>query len=175
MTAPPGLPTYATNQEIDTLRTAELLAVATLRLWVAAHIDPEGGVPDWRDGLAAASLEAEPSLAFDDLLRLVAQEARRVLDVRCPRCQRLGSDEGRFLELVSLLQRGRPDQAMAILLDWLPPAVARFALLPAMVFAQALGDHGLVVPWRHGQRALPRPIHTPGLCGHADRGFALVQ
>jgi len=51
------------------------------------------------------------------------------------------------------LQRARRAEAAAILADWLPPAAARMAMMPAFAFAGALAGVGLVVPLRHCEAA----------------------
>ncbi len=165
-------PVYAANEPLADLRTAELFVVSSLRLWVLPHRDPTGIHPDWRGGFVAAGIDDVGVPAFDGLFQIVAAAARRSLDVRCLRCARLGEDEGFLLQLLSLLQRERAVAANAILGDWLPPAAARMALLPARGFAMALADGGIAIPLRHVEAASADHV---GAAGYSDRGLALVQ
>ncbi len=163
-------PVYPANLPLAALGTAELLLVATLRLFALPLRDPQGEHPDWREGLTRGGIAKRGCQGFAGLFRFVVVAPRRALDVRCLRCQSLGEDEGRLLQLVSLLQRGRPAQAMGILADWLPEAAARAALVPARDLALAFAQAQLSILHRHGEAVLPAPGHV-----HADPGLALMQ
>lgn len=149
--------------------TAELLLVATLRLFAAAHGDPEGG-HDWRTGLLVSGAGCCAVPAFDALFGIVATAPRRDLDVRCRHCPALGHDEGRLLQLVSLLQHGRMFDARDVLSDCLPPAAARFAILPAKGLAAALARARLLVPLRDCEPSASRLG-----CRQTHHGSALVH
>ena len=164
---------YADNAPLAELGTAELLVVASVRLWALPYKEPEGTHPDWRAGFCAAGIEEEGAPAFDMLLRIVVGGTQRPLDVRCPRCAYLGKDEAWLLQLASLLQRERLGEAEAVLREWLPPAALRMALLPAKTFADALSAAFLSIPLRHGEAA--HPLGAAGRAGYADRGLVLVQ
>ena len=166
MTLP--LPVYAGRTPLAELQTAELFVVMSLRLWVAAHRDPTSVALGWRTGFDAAGLDDAGRDAFDALFRTVAATASRSLDVRCPRCGELGEDEGRLLQLLSLLQRRRPGEAAAILSDWMPNAARRLAFVAAQGFAVSLLEGGLAIPLRHAEAG---SVVRAG----ADRGLALVQ
>jgi hypothetical protein len=170
MTPPPLV--YAAKTPLTELQTSELFVVMSLRLWVSAYLDPTGAGGNWRSGFDAAGLDDAGRDAFDALLRTVAATALRALDVRCPRCRELGEDEGRLLQLLSLLQRGRRSGAAAILADWMPSAAARLALISAHGFATSLRDRGLNIPLRHSEAARGA---RPSASACADRGLALVQ
>ncbi len=139
---------YLDNEPLARLRTSELLLVTTLRLFAAAHCHPDGAI-DWRGGLAASGAGCCAVPAFDALFGIVATTARRSLDVRCRHCPSLSHDEGRLLQLVSLLQHGRAWEARDILSGWLAPTAVRLAVLPAKGLAAALARADLVVPLRH--------------------------
>ncbi|MBV8651280.1 MAG: hypothetical protein JO255_07420 [Alphaproteobacteria bacterium] len=169
MTPPPLV--YAAKTPLTELQTSELFVVVSLRLWVSAYLDPTSLGRSWRSGFDAAGLDDAGRDAFDALLRTVAATALRTLDVRCPRCRELGEDEGRLLQLLSLLQRRRQSGAAAVLSDWMPSAAARLALVSAQGFAASLQDGGLSIPLRHAEAAGARSAASA--C--ADRGLALVQ
>jgi hypothetical protein len=168
MTLPP--PVYAAKTPLSELQTAELFVVVSLRLWVAALRDPTSVDRGWRSGFDAAGLDAVGRDAFDALFRTVAATALRSLDVRCPRCAELGADEGRLLQLLSLIQRGRSGEAAAILADWMPASARRLALVSAQDFAASLLEGGLLIPLRHAEAA-----GAARSGAYADRGLALVQ
>lgn len=144
---------YRQDAPIAELRVAEVFILTLLRLWAAPHRAPAERHPDWRDGFAAVGIGADGAGAFDTLFRIVLSAARRPLDVRCRHCARLGTDEAGLLQMAMLLQRARRTEAAAILDDWLPPAAARMAMVPAEGFARAVAEAGLVVPLRHCEAA----------------------
>jgi hypothetical protein len=83
----------------------------------------------------------------------------------------LGADEARLLQLISLLQRHRRADALAILSGWVPAAAARIAIAPAHDFAATLTQARLRLPWRHAEAAeVARAVPF-----HADRGLLLMQ
>jgi hypothetical protein len=165
-------PVYASNTALAALCTAELFVVSSLRLWVLPYTDPAGQHPDWRHGFARAGIAETGADGFDALFRIVASMARRSLDVRCPRCARLGGDEAWLLQLASLLQQRHSLDAAAILGDWLPLATVPMAMAPAERFAVGLTERGLHLPYRHAEAAT---AHLLAPSAHAARGFALVQ
>jgi hypothetical protein len=164
------LPVYRGNAPIAELRVAEAFIVTALRL-AAPHREPERIHDHWWTGFVIAGIEEAGAIAFDSLFRRVVAAARRPLDVRCRRCPHLGADEAWLLQLVMLLQRGRQAEAEMVLSDWLPPAEARVAMMPALVFASALAGAGLLVPLRHCEAA---GIHHLVPAAHV-RGCELVH
>lgn len=172
MTSPCPPAVYPANAPIAELRTAEMFGVCAARLWVASYCGAPGQVPDWRVGFVAARVQDSPTAAFDVLFGIIAAGARRKLDIRCPSCRALGADEAALLQAISLLQGDRLADARLILADWLPPAAARGALVPAKAFADGLAEAGLRVPRRHCQAAQAPAVTT---AASADHGLALLQ
>lgn len=173
LTPPPTPdPTYETDTPLTRLQTPELFLLSSLRLWMAAFVDPAGQHPDWREGMTAAGVEHRGVPAFEGFWRILAAEPLRALDLRCPTCPGLGEDEGRFLQAVQLLQARCYDEALATLADWLPPAALRKAILPLRALARCLGEAGLTLPDRRSRPALPRGSLV-GTC--ADRGLHLLH
>lgn len=144
----PPQPVYGPDTLLADLRTAETLLTVTLRLFALPWREPGQIHPDWREGLRAGDLPAHTAQAFEGLLQVVIVATRRPLDVRCLSCPQLGYDEGRLLQIVSLLQHRRGADAEAVLESWLPAAACRFAMPPAVDLAQALRQAGLVIPLR---------------------------
>lgn len=167
--APPQ-PVYRPDTQLAELKTAENLLVLTLRLFALACCEPDGRYPDWRDGLRVGNLPGCTPAAFESLLRVVVAAARRPLDVRRLECPRLGYDEARLLQIVSLLQHRRRAAAEAVLESWVPPAACRLAISPAMGLAAALRLADLVVPLRPCA-----PMAVPSHQLHANPGLGLVH
>jgi len=167
----PARSAYSKSVHLTDLRTAELLLVSTVRLFVAVGSEPTVPVRDWRGGLKAAGVGREAGASFLSLFTFLAVTPRRPLDMRCLHCTTLGHDEALLLRMISLLQHNQCSEALEVLRDWLPPAAARMALLPAEGLAQALRTRGLIVPWRHIEAADDQHIALP----YPDRGMALVQ
>jgi hypothetical protein len=141
------LPSHPDGTPLAGLGTAELLLTATLRLYAASHLGDMHG-PDWSGGLARSGAGCCAVPAFDALFGIVAVAARHPIDVRCRHCTSLSRDEGRFLQLVGLLQHGRTFDARDVLCGWLPPAAMRLAILPAKGLATSLARARLLVPLR---------------------------
>lgn len=146
MTAARLSPHYPEELEIMSLDTAETFIVATARLWAAPHRDPWQPHPDWRGGFRAASVSADGAHAFDTLFWIVVAGGHRSLDIRCPRCPRLGAGEAWLLQLVGYAQAGRTDLTEIALAEWLPPGAGRAAVVHASIYGHALMAAGLLVP-----------------------------
>lgn len=160
-------PVYRSDTPLAELGTAELFVIALTRLWAAAHGESARPAMDWRSGFAAVGVAGESSESFDYLLQILAVATRRTLDVRHPHCSTLGRDEAWLLRIISLLQHRSCAEVELILSYWLPPAPVRVASLHAQRFANALAEAELVIPLRHCDAAVPRPIapsyQNPGL------------
>ncbi len=163
-------PVYPADTRLLELRTAELLLVATLRLFVATWREPDEDYPDWRSGFRAVGILAGAGPAFETLFGTVMALPHRERKVCSPCCPFLAPDEGRLLQLVSLLQRARVGDGRAILADWLPASAARLSLSPAQELAAAMMRGDLVVPLRHAEAAIRH-----GDTIHADRGMVLLH
>jgi len=162
-----ALPALVTGGEVRGLVTAEMLALATLRLWAAPHRRPDQTHPDWRDGPRAARLEEDAADAFDVLMRLVVATAHRSLDVRCAHCPGLGEDEVAFLQMVRAAQ-AHPAAGDAGLADWLPPAAVRAARPFLAQFAAAMAARDLWLPARlpHAATGAATAIAPHARCLH---------
>lgn len=152
---------YPPDTALGELRTAELLVVSCLRLWVHAYRGCTCGYPDWSEGLERGGISAAGATGFDTLWRVVATTALRTLDIRPVYCMHLGEDEGRFLSLIGLLQHGRALDAEPILGDWCPASAVRLALAPARSFAIALAACRLWLPGDRIEEAPPVSHHMP--------------
>lgn len=154
MSPPPLRSGYPEELAVLDLDTAETFVLATTRLWAAPHRDPWHPHPDWRGGFRAAGVDSDGAHAFDTLFWIVVAGGHRVLDVRCPRCPRLGADEAWMLQLTGYAQMGRSDLTELALGHWLPATAARAAVVHATIFGSALVAAGLMVPLH---RRMSRP------------------
>jgi hypothetical protein len=163
----PSLPALATNGDVRALDTAEMLALATLRMWAAPHRQPGRQHPDWREGPRLVRLEEDAMEAFDVLMRLVVAAAHRTLDVRCPNCPALGEDEVVFLEMTRAAQ-AHPATADAGLAAWLPAPAVRAARPFLAQFAAAMAARELWLPARlpDAGAGSAMPIAAHGRCLH---------
>lgn len=169
MSSPPQ-PAYGPRTLLSDLTTAETLLVATLRLFALPWQEPGGEHPDWRTGLRAGALPFWTATMFGSFFRVVVAATRRPLDVRCLHCLQLGYDEGRLLQVVSLLQHRRREEAQAVLESWLPPTACRFALPSAEGLARGLAQAALIIPPRHSLVPVLPPHQL-----QINPGLALVQ
>jgi hypothetical protein len=109
--------------------------------------------------------------AFERLFAIVAAVPRRPLQIHAPPCAALGADEGRFLQMISLMQRQRHGDVAFLLGDWLPPAGVRLAMPALEDLALALARADLVVPLRHIEAAILDKM----MIARGDPGLALIH
>ena len=134
------------EQLLCELGPAELFVVSSLRLWMENHSGgPDAGL-NWRQGFKVVGIAPEGAEAFDTLCHIMVTAAGKRADIRALFCARLGRDEARALRLLGLLQQERFEIAQTLLQHWCPPAAVRLVLVPAQVFAAALGRCRLSLP-----------------------------
>lgn len=160
------VPSYADHMPLTELRTAELLLVTTLRLFAeSARHDVS---PHWWEGLMAANIPDDGIQGLANLFGIIAVSPRRKLAVACMHYRFLCPDEGRFLQLMALLQRKDEAGAEDILLNWVPPAAARLSIPYAQALADGLAVQGLLLPRRceaeaqfakHARYPVPAYLH----------------
>lgn len=124
------------------LSASERLVLHACRDWlvaVRADADPAAAL---RPPLAMHGIP-DAALSVDALLGVVARAARRPIDLRCPRCEKLSEDEARLLHAAALAQRGQPEMAEDILRALLTDVGASFALGPLSGLGVLLGTAGL--------------------------------
>ena len=129
------------------LTTGEALIVWAIRHWVQsvkARLDPRDLL---RCGFSTIEAE-EVSDAVDRLLMLTLREATTVRDVGCLHCPTLGDGERDILEAVALSQRGRREEAMAVVQSWLPLSAALRAYDDIAAIGRALIGVDMMVPVR---------------------------
>lgn len=171
------------RMRVQDLRTAEILVVSVLRLWAEPLRAPDESHPHWQDGLTAAGLVNDASVAFDTMMRIVVAATVRPLDIHRPPCPTLGADEALLLDMIGLLQQGRHGEAGILLADWLPLAGVRMALAPLCILSNALQRSGLrmpVIPTANERPATATSRHRDEFANahsmaRADRGATLVH
>ena len=121
-------PTYPDRAaELD---RSECVLLIALRWWVEAYRTSEDPIPRLTQGLDIAGA-GDAALSIDALMRTVARTARRPIDIHCPRCPGVSSDEAQLLHAVSLIQAGESAQAERMLCrELLSSNGASFALGP---------------------------------------------
>jgi len=159
---------YAADLPLCTLHMAELLVVASLRLWLCEAAYP---APGWQNGLRAAGLDAEAARAFGSLAEIVTVASIGPVDLRGLHCPRLGRSEARLLEILHRQQRGDRRAAEAALQAFLAPTAARLALGLSLDVAEALAAQGLLL----GQAPAETAMRQAALSAHANRGLRLVH
>ena len=112
------------------LDTAECVLLLAIRWWVEAYREGEDPIPRLCRGLEPAGA---PDAAFsvDGLMTVVAKTATHTVDIHCPRCPNLSSDEKHLLQAASLAQADEGHLAEKALRTTLLSAQgAEFALGP---------------------------------------------
>jgi hypothetical protein len=160
---------YLDNISLSHLNTAELLLTATIRLYAQEARGKDGNGLDWHEGLLTAGVRPCAVVAFGFLLDGLLAASRGQMDIRCPLCPALGGDEGKILQLISLLQQQRFREAHAVLGTWLSPLEQGAMLSPATHIAFACAGQGLRVPWRHRETAMQEYFEVS--CGDSGTNF----
>ncbi len=137
---------YPANTAVSEISASERLMLMTLRLWAIPHHSPHKQCPDWRTGLYQCDAGDQACAAMDAFMNILLSYSARAMDMRCTCNERLGLDEGLFLQMLALLQDNKHWEAQAILADWVPLPVQGMALLCAMHLAEALRKAEIVVP-----------------------------
>ncbi|RVT96315.1 hypothetical protein EOD42_14495 [Rhodovarius crocodyli] len=143
-----------TEPTLETLGPDALFTVGVLRAWVAPLMQPGKANPDWRDICRMIHLCSEGIRAFDRMMALLTNHARRPIEVRCCDCPQVGIDERHMLRLIGALQIGDRVEALEVLVGWMPTQIAQIALLYAAGFADSVAEAGL---------RLPPPIMRPAI------------
>jgi hypothetical protein len=144
-------------RQLRELKTAELLVITSLRLWVLSHFSGACDWPDWREGFIRGGMSSADAVAFHALCRIIAISALRRLDVRPLHCARLGEDEAWLLEWLALLQRDRVRDAESIVRRICPPSAVRLAIGSGRVFTRALASLRLWLTAHHPEPLAPSP------------------
>jgi len=152
------------------LAPAERWLVGAIRYWVRQLQQNESTVPALERQFERIG-QPDAAQALHAFMVVVATSASRTIDVRCPNCRSVSSDEAGMLAAVASLQRDGGDAAEGILGVWLPNAAARIGRTHLAVLASGLTAAGFVLPerpWtdRAGLDDEPRP--TPGAHGRLD-------
>lgn len=152
------------------LAPAERWLVGAIRYWVRQLQQNESTVPALERQFERIG-QPDAAQALHAFMVVVATSANRTIDVRCPNCRRMSSDEAGMLAAVASLQRDGGDAAEGILGVWLPHAAARIGRTHLAVLASGLTAAGFVLPdrpWtdRAGRADEPRP--KPDAHGRLD-------
>lgn len=131
------------------LHSSEWLLLWGLRFWAACCRRDSCPWPLLGDVFRRNSAESA-AVSLDALLHLTSLTSLRPLDVRCPACPRLSSDERSILSAVYSAQKGSKATAAKILRTWLPPSASRMALRMLVDLAGVLADAGHHLPDRAG-------------------------
>jgi hypothetical protein len=165
------VPPYVAEMPLAGFKTADLVLLTTLRLWLATH--RRVAVPDWRRGLAAAGLADDGAPDLDMALRILIAGVRQ-LDSRETAHPRLSADEARLLRLFGALQYGDTGEAVEILQAWLPSKPLRWLMRHARSFVGVMASQRLILPDRMGADQ-PHFALRASANAFLDRGSTLLH
>lgn len=139
----------------QSLRFAEQFTIWSVRKWVEQMRAMPRNVSSIRQAFDESDVGAAFS-AFDHFMRLVVSGARRQIEVNCPSCRVVSSDEEALLALVAALQAEDKITAYILLGEWLHPAAVRLAYDPVQFVADVFDDAGisLYAQIRHESRPI---------------------
>ncbi|MDG2243657.1 MAG: hypothetical protein P8L66_09190 [Rhodospirillaceae bacterium] len=147
----------------EDLKTAELLALWTIRAWVQNSSDKSASSYHFQDGLEKAGC-ADAAVSFAALLEIIGSEANRRIEIHTTGCPCLFPDEKRILHTLAALQTGHALEAFDVLKTLLSGAVVRIALEHAGSVAAILSRVGLHLPdraWHLKELLLTNHLRAP--------------
>ncbi len=134
--------------ETAPLSEPERLALAALRLWLAAIRREDDPIAVLEPLFAGADIRDCAAASTDALMHIIARTARESVDLRCPHCPHLSTDEALLLHALGAAQRGEDRTAEAALLRLLHAPGASFAMAPLSGLAHFLAEADLRLPRR---------------------------
>jgi hypothetical protein len=136
----------------------EQLMLWGMRLWMRGFRD---GTPDQtilRTGFKLAGVpDAHPAL--DSLMTVITTAATETIDIRCPECRDISTDEHLLMDVIAGLQS--PGSGGSTLFACrLPPTARRAGMELAGLLAAVFSGAGLRIrPRRHARGAVSPTIH----------------
>jgi len=136
-------PAIEASNRFNDLGFAEQLVLWAVRQWAKYRREDIDPAPLLTEAFTRARV-APAAPALDALLNVINETATRAIDVRCPNCAQVSTDELRLMGTIADLQRGNGgNRAIRFLSTWMPAAAARCAQGPAASLAAALAEGGL--------------------------------
>ena len=133
---------------LSKLNNAENVLLIAMRDWVSSVNKDKDPRPLLGQAFGTVGiLDACPM--FDELMLLTAANAIRGMDIRCEKCDVVGSGEKDILAVISFFQSGRVHWGYNRLLSWLPVTFARKAFPFARGLSNAMSDAGLCLELRN--------------------------
>ena len=133
---------------LSKLNNAENVLLIAMRDWVSSVNKDKDPRPFLGQAFGTVGiLDACPM--FDELMLLTAANAIRGMDIRCEKCDVVGSGEKDILAVISFFQSGRVHWGYNRLLSWLPVTFARKAFPFARGLSNAMSDAGLCLELRN--------------------------
>lgn len=130
----------------EDLTTAEGLLVWALRSWVSGYQHSACARAKLKEGFARARVPGGERL-LNLLMPLIAAEALRSIEIRCPGCSdAVSRDEEIFLSAVGAAQMGEDVRKTSLLAEFVPPTALMPILCVIDQLAEALADAGLRMP-----------------------------
>ena len=124
---------------LSKLNNAENVLLIAMRDWVSSVNKDKDPRPFLGQAFGTVGiLDACPM--FDELMLLTVTNAIRGMDIRCEKCDVVGSGEKDILAVISFFQSGRVHWGYNRLLSWLPVTFARKAFPFARGLSNAMSD-----------------------------------
>ena len=128
----------------------EQLVLWGLRMWVKAFNEDTNISDVMREGFRLAGVQ-EAFCFLDSIMYVFATSGRGALDIRCPGCSEISTDEHRIMGAIAIYQcEANLGDSDPYLRFWLPPAALRIVREPTMQLANTLKKGRLVLrprPW----------------------------
>lgn len=159
----------ATNE----LEESERFILWAVRVWAAHHRAGSPLCGGFGRAFQRAGLQGEAALLYG-IMEIAFAGAVRALDIRCVRCNQLGSDEGLLLASLSAAQRHDFSDCQNVLASFLAPVAARAAHARLATLGHHLAAAGICLPVR-GAELTPQQSQSFARPRCLDPGAALIH
>jgi hypothetical protein len=132
---------------VSELSQEELCLLAGLRIWVDRIKYHQAGLPYLLDHFGYFNA-SDAAYSLDAVLNNTGASATRPIEIHCPDCPHLSTDEAGFLHAVACLQILYFEPATNLLNSWMPAAAARLTLEPLQGLARILQLTDIILPLR---------------------------
>ena len=115
-----------------------------MRQWVRGYQTSDRTQETLQKGFSLAGI-GDGYLELDELMTVISYSATARIEVGCPYCKNISTDEQIFIGLFAALQRSEVAACRAFLSHWLPAAGIRLAQSPATRLAWRMARGGLTL------------------------------
>ena len=153
-------PTAKPNDAFLELPFEEQILLWGIRVWVRNYRNDSNSQNLLHIAYSRAGVPSAHT-GLDTMMEMITSNGYGVMEVRCPSCTKISSDEMRLMAAIAACQHGSSLNDGDIYLKcWAKPATLRILRPAAQLLAKALKDGGLLIRPRPWSLSPPPPIKS---------------